>query len=155
MNGSSGEVRDIRDAMFDGFMAEKFQDYDPQLATAHDNSRFNQPVEAVTGMDLGGQYQKGSEGMKQLVNDEQSGKLTGMRDNYLDESAKLYDGLALSEQRANSDNHREELGDKVVNSIPPKPETTLTSTPLSPPKTEKRETQETDNRKPPYTMNDA
>ena len=156
MNGSSGEVRDIRDAMFDGFMAEKFQDYDPQLATAHDNSRFNQPIEAVTGMDLGGQYQKGSEGIKQLVNDEQSGKLTGIRDNYLDESAKLYDGQVLSEQRANSDNHREELGDKVVNSIPPKPETTLTSiTPVAPPKIEKRETQNTDNPKSPYTMNDA
>ncbi|CED57947.1 conjugative transfer protein TraG (plasmid) [Aliivibrio wodanis] len=156
MNGSSGEVRDIRDAMFDGFMAEKFQDYDPQLATAHDNSRFKEPVETITGMDLDGQYQKGSEGLQTLVQDSQSGKLTGMRDNYLDESSTLFNGQTLGEKRVDSHDNQEQLGDKVVNDIPPKPETTLASiTPAAPPKTEKREVQDTDNPKPPYTINDA
>ncbi|MGR6831169.1 conjugal transfer mating-pair stabilization protein TraG [Aliivibrio wodanis] len=123
MNGSSGEVRDIRDAMFDGFMAEKFQNYDPQLATAHDNSHFIEPVKAVTGMDLDGQYQKGSEGLQTLVKDSQSGKLTGMRDTYFYESSNLFNGQTLGEKRADSNDNREQLGGKVVNDIPtvPKP----------------------------------
>jgi conjugal transfer mating pair stabilization protein TraG len=137
MNGSSGEVRDIRDAMFDGFMAEKFQNYDPQLATAHDNSRFNEPVDTITGMDLNGQYQKGSEGLQTLVKDSQSGKLTGMRESYLDESSDLFSKQTLGEKRVDSHDNREQLGGKVVNDIPTVPEST------PPPETPKSEEKQT------------
>lgn len=142
MNGASGEVRDIRDAMFDGFMAEKFQNYDPQLAAAKDNSRFNEPVETITGMDLNGQYQKGSEGLQTLVKDSQSSKLTGMRDTYLDESSTLFNGQILGEKREDSHGNREELGGKVVNDIPTVPE------PTPPPETPKQE------EKPPVNLKD-
>lgn len=137
MNGSSGEVRDIRDAMFDGFMAEKLQDYDPQLAAAKDNSRFNEPVETITAMDLDGQYQKGSEGLQTLVKDSQSGKLTGMRDTYLDESSNLFNGQTLGEKRSDSHDNREQLGGKVVNDIPTVPEPT---SPAEVPKPEEKQT---------------
>jgi conjugal transfer mating pair stabilization protein TraG len=142
MNGSSGEVRDIRDAMFDGFMAEKFQNYDPQLAAAKDNSRFKEPVETITGMDLDGQYQKGSEGLQTLVKDSQSGKLTGIRDTYLDESSNLFNGQTLGEKRVDSHDNRERLADKVVNDIPKEP------APTPPTETPKQE------EKPPVNLKD-
>ncbi|GEK15907.1 conjugal transfer mating-pair stabilization protein TraG [Aliivibrio fischeri] len=122
MNGYGEAVRDERDALFNGFMAEKFQDYDPQLATAHDNSRFSDAPKAVIGMDLESQYNKGSEGLQTLVKGSQSDKLTTMRDNYLDERASLFNEQTMGEKRADSHDNREQLGDKVINNLSDMPE---------------------------------
>ncbi len=122
MNGYGEAVRDERDALFNGFMAEKFQDYDPQLATAHGNSRFNDAPKAVIGMNLESQYNKGSEGLQTLVNESQSDKLTTMRDNYLDERTSLFNEQTMGEKRADSHDNREQLGDKVINNLPDMPE---------------------------------
>ncbi|MBE8574110.1 conjugal transfer mating-pair stabilization protein TraG [Vibrio sp. OPT18] len=122
MNGYGGDVRDERDALFQGFLEEKFKDYNPQLVNASEASQINHEPTALQGKDLEGVYQSGSQGVRNIVEPELRGKLPEMADTYATEKVSHFNEVDYQSQRQGSEASREEIERKITNEFGPLPE---------------------------------
>lgn len=139
MNGYGETVRDERDALFEGFMAEKFQDYNPQLKTALDGSQVNRPPEAMTGASLEDKYNSGATLMTDAVKPSHEKQLGKIVETYENELPTLFDRQQGHDQKTDSLKNQQALREQVVNNISSIPEQT---TPIESPKPTQREPQE-------------
>lgn len=122
MNGYGGDVREERDALFQGFLEEKFKNYNPQLSNASEASQINREPTALQGKDLDGIYQSGSQGVRNIVEPELRGKLPEMADTFATEKAGHFNELDYQSQRQGSEASREEIEQKITNNFGPLPE---------------------------------
>lgn len=122
MNGYGADVRDERDALFQGFLEEKFRDYNPQLTQASNESQINHTPTAVQGKDLESTYQTGSQGMRDIVEPTIKEKLPEMRTAFVEEKVGHFNELDYQTQRLDSESNRENIERQITNDFEPLPE---------------------------------
>lgn len=122
MNGYGGDVRDERDALFQGFLEEKFKDYNPQLTNASEASQINREPTALQGKDLEGVYQSGSQGVRNIVEPELRAKLPEMADTFVTEKVSHFNEVDYQSQRQSSEASRGDIERKITNEFGPLPE---------------------------------
>lgn len=122
MNGYGEAVRDERDALFQGFLAEKFKNFDPQLVEANNSSSFNRDAAPIQGQDLGDTYRAGSEGIRNIVEPAIRSELPNMAETYVNNKVERFNEMDYQTTKASSDSQREQIEGQIHNSFGPLPE---------------------------------
>lgn len=135
MNGSGEAIRNERDAYIKGFFAEKFDDYNPELQKAQENSHIQTPATAITGgkEEIENTYQQGSQIINAHGTAQQEGKPEEMVVENVQESQRLFDPLAYDMAKLNNDDNRLNQEGKVEQ---------LDTTPITMPQIEPQATKE-------------
>lgn len=115
MNGSGEAIRNERDAYIKGFFAEKFDDYNPELQKAQENSHIQTSARAITGgkEEIESTYQQGSQIINAHGTAQQEGKPEEMVIENVQESQRLFDPLAYDMAKLNNDDNRQNQENEV------------------------------------------
>ena len=138
MTGSGADIRAERDAYVKGFFAEKFDDYNPELQKAQENSHIQTPATAITGGkdEIEKTYQQGSQIINAHGTAQQESKPEEMIRENDQESQALFNPFSYAMAKLDNDTNRVNQEHKVDQ---------LASTPITMPQIEPQAPKEPDN----------